>query len=69
VVKSEDESEGSVGLELVGVLVQHRLEQVDVTRANSLKRTRNVKKTELFERKIVDYITATPTLIAERNEA
>jgi hypothetical protein len=51
-VKSEDESEGAVGLELVGVLVQHRLEQVDVTRANSLKRTRNVKKPSYLKEKL-----------------
>jgi len=34
VVKTQDEGEGSVGLELNRVLLQHRLEQVHVAGAN-----------------------------------
>jgi len=32
VVQAEDEGEGSIGLELVGILLQHRLEEVDISR-------------------------------------
>ena len=35
VVKSEDEGEGAIRLELIGVLVQYELEQVDVAGTNS----------------------------------
>ena len=31
-VQAEDEGEGSISLELVGILLQHRLEEVDISR-------------------------------------